>query len=52
MVEHLKFVNYHEYCYLCKHKEKPEEAEPCYICLAEPVNLESRKPVKFERKEQ
>lgn len=43
-----KEVDYYEYCQKCKHEDKKEEEQPCFDCLEEPVNLYSRKPVKFE----
>lgn len=44
-----KIVYFGEYCKTCKHKEVKEEDDPCYDCLHEPVNLNSHKPVKYER---
>lgn len=45
-----KEVDFHKYCPLCKHKDKGEEEDPCYDCLAESFNIDSRKPVYFEEK--
>ena len=48
---HEKFVNYEGYCKDCKYKDNLETDEPCDECLANPVNFESVKPIKFEKKE-
>ncbi len=50
MDDQYKLVFFNEYCEKCRYFEKMEEEEPCYSCLAEPVNLNSRKPVKWEEK--
>lgn len=46
-----KEVYFEQFCKICKHKEKSEKDDPCFDCLAEPANLNSHKPVKFEEKE-
>lgn len=51
MESRYKEVDYYEYCQKCKHKDKKEEEQPCFECLEEPVNLYSRRPVKFEEAE-
>ena len=48
---HEKFVNFEYYCNICKYKDTPEFDEPCHECLANPVNYESMKPIKWEKKE-
>ena len=48
----LKIVNYEEYCPTCKHYEDVEIEDPCDECLANPVNLDSRKPINYSQKEQ
>lgn len=50
MEPNYKEVNYAHYCRKCKHWECKQEDEPCDSCLAEPTNLGSRKPVKFEKR--
>lgn len=45
-----KFVNFDEYCKMCRHHDKPEDIEPCDECLIEPANQYSHKPVKWEEK--
>lgn len=46
-----KFVEFGEYCKNCKHWEKIEAEDPCFECLENPVNLDSRKPTKYEEAE-
>lgn len=41
-------VLFGEYCKTCKYERYSETDSPCAECLAEPVNLYSRKPVKWE----
>jgi len=45
-----KFVEFNRYCKDCKYKDNKEEKEPCDKCLLEPVNIDTRKPICFERK--
>ena len=46
--EHYKEVRFDKYCNQCKHRKLQGNEEPCSLCLAEPVNYETEKPVKFE----
>jgi len=46
-----KFVEFDEYCKICKFKRTKYDQEPCNECLSNPVNLHSRKPVNFEKME-
>ncbi len=41
-------VFFEEYCKTCKYKNYSETDSPCAECIAEPVNLYSNKPVKWE----
>lgn len=41
-------VFFGEYCKTCKYKNYSETDSPCAECIAEPVNLYSHKPVKWE----
>ncbi len=41
-------VFFEEYCKTCKYKNFSETDSPCAECIAEPVNLYSHKPVKWE----
>lgn len=46
-----KIVDFHKYCELCEHFKKEETEDPCFDCLADPVNEYSHKPTKFKAKE-
>ena len=48
MNDNEKEVRYDIYCKKCKHKELPENMDPCWDCLTNPVNWNSKKPVYFE----
>ena len=53
MAEVPNFVQFDEYCSLCKHINKNGNEHPCNECLDEPVNFKeygSRKPVYFEER--
>ena len=45
-----KFVNFKEYCPLCKYSDRPEKCDPCNECLEIGANEETSKPIKFEGK--
>lgn len=45
-----KEVYFDQYCNICKHQNLKEDEEPCSSCLSESVNLNSHKPVRFEKK--
>lgn len=47
-VNEMKEVRFDIWCKKCAHKDKSEAEDPCYDCLADPVNTYSRKPVYFE----
>lgn len=50
MEESYKEVYFGQYCKTCKY-EKDDEGDvnsPCYDCLAEPANVYTHKPVKYE----
>ena len=44
-----KEVYFHEYCKTCKHRNVKDNEEPCEECLSEPTNLNSHKPVNYEK---
>lgn len=46
-----KEVYFHKYCPKCKHEKCPEWEDPCDICLENPSNEWSHKPVYFEEKD-
>lgn len=41
-------VFFEEYCKTCKYKNYSETDSPCAECIAEPVNLYSHKPIRWE----
>ncbi len=47
-----KFVAFDEYCKDCAHFNENEfdVESACYICLEDPVNTYSKKPVNFKEK--
>lgn len=47
-----KEVYFDEYCKICEHKDLDDSEKPCCICLSEPMNLYSHKPIKFKEKKQ
>lgn len=48
MIDKNNEVLFGEYCKTCKYRNYSETDSPCSECLAEPVNLYSHKPVKWE----
>lgn len=50
MEEDYREVHFWKYCSSCKHETLEENEYPCFICLNEPLNLYSSKPVKWEEK--
>ena len=48
--QNYKEVYFHKYCKECKHEKLAETEEPCSECMDEPLNADSHKPVKFEKK--
>ena len=46
-----KEVYFHEYCKTCKHKALKDTEKPCDECLSEPLNWNTHRPVKYEKKE-
>lgn len=47
-----KIVRFDVYCRTCKFKDLREDEDPCDYCLANPVNTNSHKPVKYKEKEE
>ena len=45
MSEHI--VEFENWCKKCKFGKQDEEEHPCYLCLDEPVNIDSKKPVYY-----
>jgi hypothetical protein len=46
----MKIVEFDKYCKTCEYSSKKEHEEPCSDCLNEPVNMNSHKPVKYEKR--
>jgi len=46
------FVNFNEWCPTCKHSSESEFSfEKCALCMEQPVNANSTKPVNWEAKD-
>lgn len=45
MSQHI--VEFENWCNKCKYYKKDEEDNPCYLCLDEPVNEDSKRPVYY-----
>lgn len=52
MNEHVKLVEFMEWCHKCKHVDKAEIEEPCDECISVAAREFSHKPLKFEAKEE
>ena len=52
MENHIKIVDFDQYCDKCRYYTPDVfgNEEPCYECLANPTNVDSRRPVKYEKK--
>lgn len=50
LTDGMKEVYFNQYCQTCKWKDEAETGEHCDECLAEPVNQNSHKPVRWEEK--
>lgn len=46
-----KKVEFGTYCEVCKHFDKDDLEWPCNICLANSLNFNSNKPIKWEKKD-
>lgn len=51
MDEGYMIVEFDTHCGSCIHHKKEENESPCDECLENPVNLYTKKPIKYERKE-
>lgn len=51
MIGDYKEVYFHEYCKTCKHRDIEDWKDPCNPCLANPYNIDSRKPTYYEKDE-
>lgn len=52
MEEKEHIVDFERYCKTCKHEKRPETDYPCFVCLSIPVRMNSRKPEKWEKKDE
>ena len=41
-------VQFDEYCKKCAYYKRSESEDPCWECLDNPVNEDSRRPVNFK----
>ena len=48
LVTHI--VRFDEWCDKCAHWKTKDEDEPCNECLCEPLNTNSKQPIRFEEK--
>lgn len=46
-----KEVDFKTYCETCEHKDLEEKFDPCNDCLAEPMNVNSDKPIYWKEAE-
>ena len=44
-----KEVYFNKWCPKCRHFKLPENEEPCEECLSNPSQIDSHKPLKFEK---
>lgn len=51
MEELYKEVYYSQYCPTCKHRDLPEDKDPCHECLNNPMNVYSHKPVNWKERD-
>lgn len=50
IMENNKEVYFDKYCQSCKHNNTKEYKDPCNDCLAEPNNINSHRPIRYENK--
>lgn len=46
-----KIVDYYGWCSTCKHKEESPFEDPCWSCIGTPARQDSRRPDKWEAKD-
>lgn len=49
VTEGCKEVYYCDYCKTCSHKNEPEDSDTCNDCLNQPYNIDSHKPVNYNK---
>lgn len=47
-----KFVEFDDYCKVCKYRDRESYEDPCNECLENPVNVGSEKPVNYKKDEE
>ena len=50
MEYHEQLVEFDQYCKTCQHEKLAESDSPCDECLEHPVNWETNKPFRYERR--
>lgn len=50
MDSHEMIVEFDKYCSTCLHEKNAETEAPCDECLEHPVNWETNKPFRYERR--
>lgn len=45
-----KIVDFEPFCKTCEYQKRPEFEKPCNECLENPVNFESKRPLKWSKK--
>lgn len=44
----MTFVDFYSHCRLCKYIDLDDSEDPCDECLANPVNMNSERPIHYE----
>lgn len=47
-MEHI--VQFDEYCNKCEYYARSESEDPCWECLDNPINEDSRRPINYKEK--
>lgn len=50
MEDHEIIVHFDQYCKTCRHERLGENESPCDECLEHPVNINSNRPVHYEKR--
>ena len=48
--DNFREVDFYKYCKICKHSDLKGTEHPCCICLSNPVNEGTDKPVEWKEK--
>lgn len=46
-----RIVRFDLYCDTCEYRDNDETKDICNECLGNPVNIDSRKPINYKKKE-